>query len=136
MMLCTTITRVEIYAANLKSLDQKLELEIELSKVDKPELMKLYNPNYTHLLEKFKHLKGAKFEDPARQPESNTHPPPRGGCQDQNHCSSESRANGRASSGKNSSGLDCDVPGQGGGRNHLVNSIRWSLNARKSQPRF
>ena len=59
MMLGSTTTRVEIYAANLKSLDQKFELEIEVSKVDKPELMKLNNPNYAHLLEKFKHLNGA-----------------------------------------------------------------------------
>ena len=35
-----------------------------MSKVDKPELMKLNNPNYAHLLEKYKHLNGAKFEDP------------------------------------------------------------------------
>ena len=60
MMLGSTTTRVEIYAANLKSLDQKFELEIEVSKVDKPELMKLNNPNYAHLLEKFQHLNGAK----------------------------------------------------------------------------
>ena len=63
-MLGSTTTRVEIYAANLKSLDQKFELEIEVSKVDKPELMKLNNPNYAYLLEKLKHLNGAKFEDP------------------------------------------------------------------------
>ena len=39
MMLGSTTTRVEMYAANLKSLDQKFEIEV--SKVDKPELMKL-----------------------------------------------------------------------------------------------
>ena len=33
-------TRVEIYAASIKSLDQKFELEIEMSKIDKPEPMK------------------------------------------------------------------------------------------------
>ena len=64
MMLGSTTTRVEIYAATVKSLDQKFELEIEVSKVDKPELMKLSNPNYAHLLERYKHLNGAKFEDP------------------------------------------------------------------------
>ncbi|CAB3993766.1 Hypothetical predicted protein [Paramuricea clavata] len=35
-----------------------------MSKVDKPELMKLNNPNYAHLVERYKHLNGAKFEDP------------------------------------------------------------------------
>jgi hypothetical protein len=64
MMLGSTTTRVEIYAASIKSLDQKFELKIEMSKIDKPELMKLNNPNYAHLLERYKHLNGAKFEDP------------------------------------------------------------------------
>ncbi len=64
MMLGSTTTRVEIYAATVKSLDQKFELDIEMSRVDKPELMKLNNPNYFHLLERYKHLNGAKFEDP------------------------------------------------------------------------
>jgi hypothetical protein len=63
MMLGSTTTRVEIYTASIKSLDRKFEFEIEMSKVDKPELMKLNNPNYAHLLERYKHLKGAKFED-------------------------------------------------------------------------
>lgn len=61
MMLGSTTTRVEIYATNIKSLDQKFELGIEVSKVDKPELMTLPNPNYNHLLEKYKYLNGAKF---------------------------------------------------------------------------
>ena len=47
-MLGSTTTRVEIYAVNIKSLDQKFELETEVSKVDKPELMKLSNPNYAY----------------------------------------------------------------------------------------
>ena len=64
MILGSTTTRVEIYAVNMKSLDQKFELETEVSKVDKPELMKLSNPNYAHLSDKYKHLNGVKFEDP------------------------------------------------------------------------
>ena len=64
MMLGSTTTRVEIYAVNIKSLDQKFERETEVSKVDKPELMKLSNPNYAHLSDKYKHLNGVKFEDP------------------------------------------------------------------------
>ena len=63
MMLGSTTTRVEIYAVNIKSLDQKFELETEVSKVDKPELMELSNPNYAHLSDKYKYLNGVKFED-------------------------------------------------------------------------
>ena len=39
MMLTSSTTRVEIYSANLKSLDGKYDTDIELAKVDKPELM-------------------------------------------------------------------------------------------------
>ena len=63
MMLGSTTTRVEIYAVNIKSLDQKFELETEVSKVDKPELMELSNPNYADLSDKYKYLNGVKFED-------------------------------------------------------------------------
>ena len=47
IMFGSTSTRVAIYSANMKSHDKKFELEV--SKVDKPELMKVSNPNYTHL---------------------------------------------------------------------------------------
>jgi hypothetical protein len=36
----------------------------DVSKVDKPELMKLNNPNYTNILESYSHLNGVKFDDP------------------------------------------------------------------------
>ena len=50
MMLGSTTTRVEIYAT-------------EVSKVDKPELMELSNPNYADLSDKYKYFNGVKFED-------------------------------------------------------------------------
>ncbi len=38
-------------------------MNVELSKVDKPELMTVKNPVYAKLLEKYNHLKEAKFDD-------------------------------------------------------------------------
>ena len=61
MMLTSSTTRVEIYSANLKSLDSKFDMDIELAKVDKPELMMIKNPQYAKLLVKYDHLKGAKL---------------------------------------------------------------------------
>ena len=64
MMLTSSTTRVEIYSANLKSLDSKFDMNVELSKVDKPELMTVKNPEYTKLLQKFSYLRGTKLNDP------------------------------------------------------------------------
>jgi hypothetical protein len=57
-------TRIEIYSANLKLLDHKFDMNVDLSKVDKPELMTIKNPRYSKLLEKYSHLRGAKLDDP------------------------------------------------------------------------
>ena len=67
MMLTSSTTRIEIYSANIKSMDGKFNMNIELSKVDKAELMSVKNPQYK-LLEKYNHLKGAKLENRDTRP--------------------------------------------------------------------
>ena len=64
MMLGSSTTKVQIHRANLQSIDGKFNLNVELSKVDKPELMTLKNPEYGKLLGKYRHLKGVKVNDP------------------------------------------------------------------------
>ena len=64
MMLTSSTTGVEIYSANLKSRDSKFDMNVELSKVDKGELLTVKNPEYTKLLERFSYLMGAKRNDP------------------------------------------------------------------------
>ena len=73
MMLGSSTTRIEIYSANLKSIDGEFALDIELSKVDKPPLMTIKNPNYKKLLEKYNHLKGAKLDDRDNRPQIPIH---------------------------------------------------------------
>jgi hypothetical protein len=73
MMLTSSTTRIKIYSANLKSLDGKFDMNVELSKVDKPELMTIKNPGYAKLLEKYNHLKGAKFDDRDSRPQIPIH---------------------------------------------------------------
>ena len=63
MTLTSSTTRVKIYSANIKSLDGKFNMNVELSREDKVKLMSVKNPQYNKLLEKYNHPKGAKFED-------------------------------------------------------------------------
>ena len=72
IMLTSSTTRVKTYSANIKSMDGKFNMNIELSKVDKAELMSVKNPQYK-LLEKYNHLKGAKLEDRNTRPEIPIH---------------------------------------------------------------
>ncbi|KAL9976251.1 hypothetical protein ACROYT_G013528 [Oculina patagonica] len=60
MMLGSSTTNVEIYSATLGAVDGKFDMNIELTKVHKPQLLTLDNPNYEALLSKYSHLKGVK----------------------------------------------------------------------------
>ena len=65
MILSSTATKVEIYSANLKSIEGKFDMDIELCKVHRPQLMTINHPNFTGLCEKYSHLEGVKVnEDP------------------------------------------------------------------------
>ena len=71
MMLSSTTTKVEIYSA---SVDGKFKMGIELSKVHKPHLKIVNNPNAKKLCEKYDHLEGVKaMEDPKNRSEMPVH---------------------------------------------------------------
>ena len=63
MMLGSSTTKVQIYSATLGAVGGGFSMNIELSKVNKPQLLTLDKPNYATLLSKYKHLKGVKIED-------------------------------------------------------------------------
>ncbi len=46
MLMASKTTRVEIYDAEVSSLDESFKINVKLSKVDKPELLFVKNPNY------------------------------------------------------------------------------------------
>ena len=48
-------------------------MNIELTKVHKPQLLTLDNPNYAALLSKYSHLKGVKIEDNDTRPQIPIH---------------------------------------------------------------
>ena len=62
MMLGSTTQRVEIYSATLGSSDDKYHMNIDLTKVNKPQLLKVDNPNYEKVLSSYQHLKGVKID--------------------------------------------------------------------------
>ena len=57
MMLGSSTRNVEIYSATLGAVDGTFDINIEISKVYKPLLLTLDNPNYATLLSKYSHLK-------------------------------------------------------------------------------
>ena len=61
MMLGSSTTNVEICSATLGAVNGKFNINIELTKVHKPQLLMLDNPNYATLLSKYDHLKGVKM---------------------------------------------------------------------------
>lgn len=70
MMLGSSTTDVEIYPATLGAIDGTFDMNIELTKVHKSQLLTLNNPNYATLLSKYSHLRGRKTEDNNTRPKS------------------------------------------------------------------
>ena len=62
-MLGSMTIKVELYDVNVKSVNRDFSLNISVSKVDKPELTVLPNPNYEELKTKYKHLEGVRMDD-------------------------------------------------------------------------
>jgi hypothetical protein len=56
MMLGSTTTKVEIYNDKVKSIDGDFTMDVNVTKVDKPQLMHLDNPNYETLLKNIPNL--------------------------------------------------------------------------------
>ena len=69
MMLGSSTTNVQIYSATLGAVNGSFDMNIELTKVHKPQLLTLDNPNYATLLSKYSHLKGVKIEDNDTRPQ-------------------------------------------------------------------
>ena len=63
MLMHTTSCKVEIYKLDIANLDGSFHLPVEVSKAEKDVLLKVSNPNYVEMVQKFKHLKGIKVED-------------------------------------------------------------------------
>ncbi|KAL9977929.1 hypothetical protein ACROYT_G015393 [Oculina patagonica] len=72
-MLGSSTSKVEIYSATHGAVDGNFDINIELTKVHKPQLLTLNNQNYATLLSKYSQLKGVKIEDNDTRPQIPIH---------------------------------------------------------------
>lgn len=63
MMLGATTREVELTTIEIKGTDGKFSLPVEVTKVNKGELLFIDNPRYQRMIEENPHLKGVKMED-------------------------------------------------------------------------
>ena len=68
MMLGTVKRVMEVYRIKIKSATGDFEMEADVTKVDKPQLMTVENPRYKSLLKKHPHLKGVVMDDTDDKP--------------------------------------------------------------------
>ena len=72
-MLGSSTTNIEIYSVTLGAVNGKFDMNIELTKVYKPQLLTIDNPNYATLLSKYSHLKGINIDDNDSRPQIPIH---------------------------------------------------------------
>ena len=72
-MLGTVKRIMEVYRIKIKSATGDFEMEEDVTKVDKPQLMTVENPRYKSLLEKHPHLKGVIMNDTDHKPRLSVH---------------------------------------------------------------
>ena len=63
MLMTSQVTRLEIYNVKIQAIDSDYELETNLTKVNKGELVFVDNPQYANLLKKYDHLKEVKVHE-------------------------------------------------------------------------
>ncbi|XP_046862794.1 uncharacterized protein LOC124456378 [Xenia sp. Carnegie-2017] len=63
MLLSSSVERLETYATKVESLDGEFGMEVDVIKVEKSELLSVKNPQYSHIISKYSHLKGVDIQD-------------------------------------------------------------------------
>ncbi len=63
MLMTSQVTRLEVYKIKIQAVDSDYELETNLTKVNKTELLSVDNPQYAKLLKKYEHLKEVKVHE-------------------------------------------------------------------------
>ena len=63
MLMTSQLTRLEIYKVKIQSVGSDYELETNLTKMNKGELLFVDNPQYANLFEKYEHLRQVKMHE-------------------------------------------------------------------------
>ena len=69
MLMTTQTARMEFYDAKISSIDGNYEMNVNLTKVDKTELLSINNPGYKRLIEQYQHLESVKMDDDDTKPQ-------------------------------------------------------------------
>ncbi|XP_028407544.1 uncharacterized protein LOC114530162 [Dendronephthya gigantea] len=64
---------MELSTINVKSLDSQFDMDVSVTKVDKPELLHVDNPNYDQLITNYPHLHGVTMNDNDQKPKLPIH---------------------------------------------------------------
>ena len=73
MMLGASNRMMQVYQIKLRSVKGDFEMEADVTKVEKPHLMMVDNPQYKKLIEKHPHLKGVTMDDTDERPRLPVH---------------------------------------------------------------
>ena len=73
MMLGASNRVMQVYQIKLRSVKGDFEMEADVTKVEKPHLVVVDNPQYTKLIEKHPHLKGVTMDDTDERPHLPVH---------------------------------------------------------------
>ena len=73
MMLSTKTTKIEIYNVEVESLNESFSLILDVSKVDRGELLTVPNPKYEEMIRRFAHLRGVHMEEKSEKDELPIH---------------------------------------------------------------
>ena len=73
MLMTTQTARMEFYHTKISSIDGKYEMKVNLTKVDKTELLSINNPDYQRLIEQYQHLESVKMDDDDTKPQLPIH---------------------------------------------------------------
>ena len=64
---------MEMLTVKVEALDGKFSMDVNVTRVDKGDLLELDNPNYEHLLRTYKHLEGIQMVDNDHKPKLPVH---------------------------------------------------------------
>ena len=73
MMLGSTTRQVELSSITVQAVDGGTELKVDVTKVDRKELLIVDNPNYKKIIESYAHLQGVHMDDSDSKPHLPVH---------------------------------------------------------------
>ena len=62
MMLGAVTREMELSTINVQSVESDFNINVSVTKVEKPQLLQVDNPNYHHLIANYPHLSGNHYE--------------------------------------------------------------------------